>query len=192
MATPLKPKGTVIDAALRDAFLNQKMPAVRPLPFGVAGKNYAKRLLTLVTFKRQWELVEDYVMYIPWLNITLFVPKGFVFDFASIPKPFWSVMSPVGTLMWGSVPHDFGYKYGGLLHQIDIDDAYIITQFITCSKSDLDTLLADITKCACGLKGPGFIARTILWLGGLPTWWAARKANLQVTTDYPEFNIEAQ
>lgn len=37
------------------------------------------------------------------------VPKGFVTDFASIPRVFWSVLPPDGTYTYGAVIHDYLY-----------------------------------------------------------------------------------
>ena len=43
---------------------------------------------------------------------TFFIPEGFVFDGASVPRIFWSVLSPVGLLLVQGIIHDFAYKYG--------------------------------------------------------------------------------
>ena len=40
------------------------------------------------------------------------VPAGFVSDFASVPRIFWSWIPPHGRYLWASVVHDFLYHVG--------------------------------------------------------------------------------
>ncbi|PSU45905.1 hypothetical protein C9J12_20640 [Photobacterium frigidiphilum] len=42
---------------------------------------------------------------------TIVIPKGFVFDGASIPRPLWGILSPTGLLLVPGLIHDFGYRY---------------------------------------------------------------------------------
>ena len=42
------------------------------------------------------------------------IPKGFIFDGASIPRPLWILLSPVGLLFIQGLLHDYGYKYNRL------------------------------------------------------------------------------
>lgn len=48
-------------------------------------------------------------------NYTISVPAGFVTDFASIPRAFWTILPPTGP-MYGkaAVVHDYLYQNGGL------------------------------------------------------------------------------
>ena len=39
------------------------------------------------------------------------IPKGFVFDGASIPRLLWFFLSPTGLLLIPGLIHDFGYRY---------------------------------------------------------------------------------
>jgi hypothetical protein len=50
-------------------------------------------------------------------GLPIIIPKGFVTDFASVPRVMWSIpgFSPTGPLLCGSIAHDFGYQYGYLL-----------------------------------------------------------------------------
>jgi len=40
------------------------------------------------------------------------IPKGFVFDFASVPRLFWNLISPTQLGDVGPVKHDWKYKKG--------------------------------------------------------------------------------
>jgi hypothetical protein len=42
-------------------------------------------------------------------NFIITVPAGFVTDFASVPRVFWSVLPPTGTYQLAAVVHDFLY-----------------------------------------------------------------------------------
>ncbi len=40
---------------------------------------------------------------------TFLIPKGFVTDFASVPKIFWGIIPPIGKTNRAAVNHDFRY-----------------------------------------------------------------------------------
>ena len=42
-------------------------------------------------------------------NFIIVVPAGFVTDFASVPRVFWSILPPAGTYQLAAVVHDFLY-----------------------------------------------------------------------------------
>lgn len=67
-----------------------KQPIVKPLPNG-----------------RDWQLMENYV-YACDDGRTVFVPAGFIFDFASIPRMFWRLFPPAtGKHRTGALVHDW-------------------------------------------------------------------------------------
>lgn len=76
----------------------------------------------------QWKLLEDF----DWYGIT--VPKGFITDFASIPRAFWSILNPVGKIKPAALVHDFIYSKRGKL-----DDR-------TLSRKDCDKIFLKIMK----------------------------------------------
>ena len=96
-----------------------KYPVLRPLPIKTKGLSYWKKTKIWLTSSRTWEVVEDYYLEIPWLNIIVKIPKGFIFDGASIPKLFWPLLSPTGLLFIPGLFHDYGYKYN---YWIDTND----------------------------------------------------------------------
>ncbi|TCJ15227.1 DUF1353 domain-containing protein [Parasulfuritortus cantonensis] len=58
----------------------------------------------------EWITIEDMEYRIGTTNEKIVVPKGFVTDFASIPKPLWSFgLSPHGQYGRAAVIHDFLY-----------------------------------------------------------------------------------
>lgn len=57
---------------------------------------------------RLWQLLQRF-SYICANGAAITVPRGFVFDFASIPKLFWFALHPTGALAFASVIHDWLY-----------------------------------------------------------------------------------
>lgn len=55
-----------------------------------------------------WKLVEPIVVVLSNGN-PLTAPSGFVTDFASVPKVFWSVIAPIGKYNLAAVIHDYFY-----------------------------------------------------------------------------------
>lgn len=56
---------------------------------------------------RNFMLCED--LYFISKKRTVVVPRGFVTDFASIPRAFWSGYLPTGPYQWAAVVHDYLY-----------------------------------------------------------------------------------
>jgi hypothetical protein len=56
-----------------------------------------------------WFLTKDLRYEILNTGIIVTVPRGFVTDFASIPRPFWSLLRPWGKYGPPAVIHDFLY-----------------------------------------------------------------------------------
>ena len=59
---------------------------------------------------RQWVLFSDLNYVVGTTSIVITVPKGFVTDFASIPRALWSFgLSPNGTYSKAAIVHDYLY-----------------------------------------------------------------------------------
>ncbi len=62
--------------------------------------------------------MRDFYLTLPpkykWLthDVRVRIPKGFIFDGASVPRMFWVSFSPTGILFIPSVIHDFAYRNG--------------------------------------------------------------------------------
>ena len=65
---------------------------------------------------RSWEVTKefDYLVDYEDKDTTIRVPKGFVTDFASVPRVFWTIgFSPTGKHGKAAVVHDYLYVVGG-------------------------------------------------------------------------------
>lgn len=77
---------------------------------------------------RSWELMEPF----DWYGIT--VPEGFITDFASIPRPFWSIINPAGKIKPAALVHDYLYSKQGVL-----DDATMSRK--SCDQTFLEIMV---------------------------------------------------
>ena len=86
--------------------MNYPMPRLEPVPLPTRGKPWYKRGWIWLTKNPQWILVENYVF-----PGEILIPEGFIFDGASVPRPFWWFATPGGNLLVGALYHDYGYRY---------------------------------------------------------------------------------
>ena len=107
---------------------------------------------------RKWEVVEDWNYgKIYYENGKATVPKGFVFDGASVPRFLWWFLSPVGLLLIPGLVHDYHYKYKKYC------------------RDDCDLLFRDLIKIATDTTVIPWIAWAAVRLGGWKAWKKHRK-----------------
>lgn len=95
-----------------------------------------------------WQLVDDFYFYFDESDKSkgVVVPDGFITDFASVPKLFWSIFPPVGLYTKAAVMHDYLYQNGNKLgHDRKFCD--------------------DMLKEAMRALGVGVVVRTSMYLG---------------------------
>lgn len=155
-------------------------PVMRPVKIKTKTGLF-KRIFAWVFETRKWELAEDYCLYVPFLKKTLFVPRKFVFDGASIPRLLWWISSPTGILFIPSLFHDLGYRYGGLVYSQDSN--FIFKEY---KKSDLDNILACMTEMINDMIMPGYIAKAGLMIGGWFAWQKCRREGKRFFLDFPD------
>lgn len=65
---------------------------------------------------RTFQLLSSFRFFIDAENSNecIFVPEGFITDFASVPRPLWSILPPYGRHGKAAVIHDGLYKTKGL------------------------------------------------------------------------------
>ena len=111
-----------------------------------------------------WTLEEDWSYSVNGSVIT--VPKGFVFDLASIPRILWIVkgFAPFELSTAAPLIHDYIYNHKGALPGVSLD-AYRLFK-----RSEADRYFRLIMKD----EGVGAIRRTLAWLavrlGGFFSW----------------------
>jgi len=175
-------KSALIDPNL-DGNLSD-VPIIRPLVSDTRNTKWYKRIVNWFTRKVNYQVMEDYYYNLPWNDIVLFIPKGFIFDGASIPKFLWPVLAPIDVLIIPAVFHDFGYRYqtlltrGGFLYMTDKD------------RIEYDQLFRDLSLCTNGLKLPSYAAYTALRIFGIFPWRENRAYRKRVKIDFPTIVVE--
>ena len=148
-----------------------EMPILRPIPIPTKGVNAFKRAWRWFTVIRKWEVMEDYIF--PFEKMDLLIPKGFIFDGASIPRVFWSVLSPTGLLLIPGLFHDYGYRY---------DYLWVTSQgnkrkcFEGSGKGFWDRMFLKIGQEVNGMYFANGVAWLALKVGGWGAWYSKRKA----------------
>lgn len=88
----------------------------------------------------EYEVVEDYTYQANGYKIT--IPKGFVYDRATIPRAFWLIMDKDSLSNVAPLFHDMLYRHGGKLPQ------NLVLPYRTFSRDDADKLFLELmTKC---------------------------------------------
>jgi hypothetical protein len=65
--------------------------------------------LTPLLDGENWQLHEP-MSYTANDGTTIFIPAGFVTDFASVPRLFWNILPPTGVYDRAAILHDFLYR----------------------------------------------------------------------------------
>jgi len=92
------------------------MPKLSPIPIPTKNRKCIFKILVWIFEVRKWKLLEnsDFKIFVDNSTVVVTIPKGYVFDGASIPRPFWFLLSPTGLLLIPALIHDYGYCYNQL------------------------------------------------------------------------------
>ena len=156
----------------------KNMPHMMPVPMETKSKGIVGGIILWLTKTRTWEITEDWKFGLQMdgqKTVTSFmIPKGFVFDGASVPKPLRSWLSPMGVLLSGGLVHDYVYKFETL--RLSTKKAQAITKK---DQKWADMLFRDICIDVNGFKLINYLAYYALRLGGWLAWNGHRKRNVQ-------------
>jgi len=162
------------------------MPSMTPIPLIDRDANYFSRVCSWLFKSVKWRLDKDYCIFVPGMQCWIRVPKGFIFNGASIPRPLWPFLAPTGILFLPSLLHDFGYKYQCLL---GIESTILLQ---SANRAQFDKVFRSLSIEVNRLKVVSNIAWGFLYLFGWKAWNQARKLNLSVDcyllTDEEETN----
>jgi len=150
-------------------FTSKGMPHMKPIAIPTKGKGFWGGIKVWLFVSRKWEIVSDYHYNIDGQDLV--IPKGFVFDGASVPKFLHTWLSPMGVLLVGGLIHDYGYKYQTLLCKGKKKTIGMKTQ------SQLDVIFRDVNIVQNGFRLINYLAYYGLKLGGFAAWNKHRKVN---------------
>lgn len=108
---------------------------------------------------RNWKVTRefDYLDNFEDEHTAIRVPKGFITDFASIPKILWNVLPPTGKYGKAAVVHDFLYRNGG--HTDCVICPEDLGMGATYTQEEADQIFYD----AMGVLGTPQIQRWVIW-----------------------------
>jgi hypothetical protein len=148
-------------------FRYKEMPHMKPIKIPTQGKGFWGAIWMWFWGVRTWEITKDWKFEV---NGTKYViPKGFVFDGASVPKFLASWLSPVGILLIGGLVHDYIYKHRVLLLDKPKRPIHMFNQ------KQADQLFRDINIEQNGIHVLNYAAYYALRLGGFVAWNGHRK-----------------
>lgn len=151
----------------KNKFAYTEMPVLRPIRIPTEGKGILSGIWIWLSTSRQWQLSEDFYYSID--DIQYVIPKGFLFDGASIPKFLRTLLSPTGLLLIGGLVHDYGYRYQHLK----------LTTGETTDKrgqKHFDKLFRDINIQINGFKSINYLSYLMLRVFGFFAWNSRRKS----------------
>jgi hypothetical protein len=150
----------------------KEMPHMKPLKIKTASKGFWGAIWMWLMGTRQWEIAKDWHFEVNGEKYV--IPKGFIFDGASVPKFLASWLSPTGVLLIGGLVHDYVYKYTVLLHKNKKDTSLPMNQ------KKADQLFRDINIEQNGFHLLNNLAYWALRLGGFVAWNGHRKRNAKI------------
>ena len=159
-------KGNKVD------FSYEEYPLMQPIRIPTKGKGFWSAIWLWLMTVRTWTVAKDF--HYKLKGVEYVIPKGFVFDGASVPKFLASFLSPVGVLLIGGLIHDYAYKYAALKPKNDKDALLIVNQH------EADKIFRDINIEVNGFHFLNYLAYWALRIGGFVAWNGHRKRNAKI------------
>jgi hypothetical protein len=162
----------------------EAMPALKPVPIPTKHqKTIFHKLVVFIFEVRQWEVVENWHYQLN-ADVELIIPKGFRFDGASIPRPFWAILSPIGLLLIPGLLHDYDYAYEyDQIWRLDANGK-VVAYEKGAGKEFWDGLFMKVGKEVNGMVLINLIAWLAVFFGGNSTWEKYRQQ--QAVADKPK------
>lgn len=159
-------------------------PLITPLRRNLSDESAFKRFIHWRTGRRHFQVKEDWIVWVEYLQLWIKIPAGFVFDGASVPKFLHSIINSIDALFYGSIIHDFIYRTNQLIVCTDDDfGMWVLIDDVT--KRRADKVMYEFSKQAEGIIIPNAIAYAVLTPGGQLTWYKARRMDMRLLTPYP-------
>lgn len=171
------------------------MPVVRNVPMNLYDeKSWFKKFKAWRTTIPNEMLLEDNYQILPkkcndllglprHIQVCCFIPKGFLFNGASIPRQLSSLYLPHGILYLGAFHHDFLYSYGGLIVFTEEMQEMV---FVQCNQKQSDTIFYHINEEVNHFKTATYPAYLALRMFGFITWNHCRKKVGEFAADFPD------
>ncbi|MDD1782438.1 DUF1353 domain-containing protein [Enterovibrio sp. ZSDZ35] len=153
------------------------MPILEPIPIKTKGHPFHIQLWRWITAIRSWKVVENW--HYNYNGHEYVIPKGFVFDGASIPRPLWFLLSPTGLLFIPGLIHDFGYRFTYLWEVDDTAECGYKKSLVCTKRGPWDVMFHQVSKEVNGTKIISALAHLALMIGGSKAWKDNRERDEQ-------------
>jgi hypothetical protein len=135
--------------------------------------------------QRHWVLNEDFIFWCETSKLWIKIPKGFVSDAASIPKILHFVINPIDAILFGSLVHDFIYRFDALI-VCDDENFGDWTIVENISRVYADKLLREISMQYDKIPWAAEICYWTIIPFGYFAWERARDRNYKLTSVNPD------
>lgn len=149
------------------------MPVMWPVPIRTKGRPFYIRAWRWIFSSRKWEIAENWYFVLP-TGHTIIIPKGFIFDGASIPRWLWWLLSPTGILFIPGLLHDYGYRYRYLWMMAQDGSGRPFKFGKKFGQGQWDSLFKDVSAHVNGMSVVSWSAWGMLRLFGRAAWKANR------------------
>lgn len=149
--------------------------------------NVLSKFKKFFTYRRKWEVIEDYIIWSEFLKSFILIPKSFPFDGASVPKVLHSALNSTGILLLGAGPHDFGYRYKCLILVHPLSGQIHCKKF---NRKELDRIFESLCSRESGLPVVSKISKGVLRMFGSISWRAKRNIGNNAFADFPHLFID--
>jgi len=146
----------------------ENMPKLSPVNAKLEGFTKEQRYKHWRSFKRKWELLEDWTYPINGGKDKIIIPKTFRFDGVSIPKWLHWFLSPTGILFVPSLIHDFAYRYDYLW--VEMSDGSLVKYEENAGRKYWDDMFKEISLELNKMYGLNLFSRAILYIFGGFSW----------------------
>ena len=149
-----------------------EMPIYKPVPIPTKGQPWYVWLVRIFG-RRKHEIVQDWCYTLP-NGTPVVIPKGFIFDGASVPRLFWFLpgLSPVGILLIPGLIHDYAYAHGYL--RMTLAES-IVKYGLVEKRSYWDKLFRQVGLAVNGVTIIDWVAWFCLLIGGWKAWRGHRR-----------------
>ena len=164
-------------------------PVIQAVYSPTPKRSWYRKVINFITYRRSFKFREDYILWCPFIDQYIFIPKYFYFDGASVPKILNGLFNPTGMLLLGAGPHDFGYYYMGLFH-INLKTGHLF--FKPYTRNQLDQIFKNLCAYESGMKIASNVATYTVRVGGFFPWKKNKKINRNLFKDFPELYVQEE
>jgi len=158
-------------------FMIENMPKISPVYTELKDFTKEQRYKHWRSFKREWELLEDWTYPLKGGQDKIVIPQTFRFDGVTMPRWLHWFLSPTGIFFIPSLVHDFAYRYDYLW--VETGEGELIQYKKGSGREHWDDMFKEISLELNKMCGLNAFARGILFVFGKHSWNKNRQKEIQ-------------